>query len=207
MSRWIVPKMWPGGTAYILGGGPSLLSADLSRLYNQNVIAVNQAFNLGPWPVLFWGDCSWLDQNYADVMAFCGLRVTCCERQTKVPGVLVVKRQRGQYGISNDPATILWNSSSGAAAINLAYHFGVSKIVLLGYDMRRIDGRNNYHNDYPPPRTEDPYERFLRPFPAIAAALKAKHVEVINATPGSALKVWPICEPSEVLPQPETAKC
>jgi len=58
---WRVPRLWPGGECFILGGGPSLKDVDMSRLKGHRVIAVNNAFKLADWiDVMFFGDPRWL---------------------------------------------------------------------------------------------------------------------------------------------------
>lgn len=186
----------------MLGGGPSLKSVDVDRLRGSRVIAVNNAYKLGDWiDVLFYGDCHWLQPNKHAMQNWPGLKVTVCEGHAGKLDIKVLSRRRAMQGLSTQPGTLTWNLSSGACAINLAFLFGVKRIVLLGFDMRKVDGEPNWHHDYGPRSpNHDPYKRFLRPFPAIAEALKRHHVEVVNATPESALTVFPIVDPETVLP-------
>ena len=198
---WTAPRMWPGQTVFILGGGPSLQNIDLNRLRESRVIAVNNAYQLAEWiDVVFYGDCRWYENHKDALLNFGGLKVTCCDQHTKLPGIKAIKRRNGTVGLDCNPALIAWNLSSGAAAINLAVHFGAKKIVLLGFDMRKINGRNNWHTSHAEGQDRDPYARFLATFPPIARDLIALDVECVNATPGSALGVFPIVDPAEVLP-------
>jgi len=199
---WRVPALWPDGECYILGGGPSLAKIDIESLRGRRVIAVNQAFKLAPWiDVMFYGDCRWLNQYSHGLLDFAGLKVTTCPQHVKKQWIRVVRRKSRPFGISRDPGYLSWNLSSGACAINLAVHFKVKRIILLGFDMRKIDGRCNYHDDYERPvrpRGKDPYRRFLGPFGEIAADLDRMNIKCVNATPGSALKEFPIISPSEL---------
>jgi len=104
--------------------------------------------------------------------------------------------------LSIDPKQLFWNRSSGACAVNLATLLGATKIVLLGYDMRRINGQNNWHNDHPvtEENSSDPYESFLEPWPSIARGADMIGVSIINATPNSNLTLFPIVKPGEILP-------
>ena len=186
--------MWPEGECFILGGGPSLRDVKVEQLKNRRVIAVNNAYKLGDWiDVMFFGDCRWLDEHRNALLNFAGLKVTTCERHTSKPGIKVVRRRNTPFGIFTDPGILAWNLSSGASAINLAVHFGVKRIVLLGFDMRKNGDQWNWHNDYAPRRRsgEGPYPRFLGPFPHIARDLKQQDVECLDASPGSALDVFP----------------
>lgn len=198
---WTVPEIWPGGTCYILGGGPSLAKVPMERLHDLRVIAVNNAYQLGDWiDVMFYGDCRWFNWHGKALLNFPGLKVTACDSHKDKPGIMAVKRQNSPLGITSQKNKLSWNLSSGACAINLAVHFGVKKIVLFGFDMRMVDDKNNWHEDHKDGPKKNPYERFLRPFPSIAKDLERFGIECINATPGSALDVFPIVEPEDVLP-------
>lgn len=217
---WRVPQLWPGGECFILGGGPGLhaekdgngeyKSEIVDQLQGRRVLAVNMAYRLGSWiPVLYFGDCRWLDWNREKLNNFAGLKVTSCDRHLKKPGIQVVKRKNGPSGIARNSNEVYWNLNSGGCAINLAYHFGVKRIVLLGFDMRPAEREGgdlsyNWHDYYPPKKMgpgkkHNPYPRFLRAFPKIAEDLKSLGVECVNATPGSALDVFPIVQPEEVI--------
>jgi hypothetical protein len=196
--RWSVPRIWPGGECFILGGGPSLTLVDIDRLQGRRVIAVNDAYRIAPWAdVMFYGDGPWLTAHRKALLDFAGLKISGCATQTNEPGIRHVYRDMINHGISRDPTEVRWNRSSGACAINLAVHFGVKRIVLLGFDMRRVDGQKHWHpdvNDDP----GNPYPRFLEVFPVIARDAEALGVEILNATPGSALTAFPIEEPAEL---------
>lgn len=199
---WAAPKIWLNGECYILGGGPSLKTVDVNRLRGKRVIAVNNAYRLGDWiDVMFFNDLGWFRMHKQELLGFAGLKVTTNVHCKDEPGICVIGKRNSPYGISRDPAIVTWNKSSGACAINLAVHFGVRRIILLGFDMRKIDGECNWHRDHQ--RVNDkknPYPMFLRPFPLIAKQLEQQRVSCVNATPGSAIDVFPIVEPEEVMP-------
>ena len=194
MLNWKVPKLWPNSKVFILGGGPSLNQMDFSGLKDHWVIGVNNSAFIGDFvDVLFFGDCKWYDHNREAIRAFGGIKVTTCNRSQSFPGVNHVFPGGKSQGLFPNPQRIVWNRNSGAAAINLAMHFGASRIVLLGYDMRVVDGKHNWHNDHPTTPPESIYEkRFLPVFPAIAKDAKRFHLEIVNATPGSALLDFPM---------------
>jgi len=205
---WTVPKMWPDNTCYILGGGPSLKLIDVNRLRHSRVIAINNAYELGNWiDVLFFGDQRWF-AGYRDLLGgFGGLKVTRYEGHAREPGVLSVAYKSDRYGICTDPASVCWNLNSGACAINLAVHFGVKKIVLLGFDMRRVGTERNWHSKHANERSDGTYESYLTVFPDIRHDLDALGVECVNATPGSALTAFPIVDPDSALPRSEDIPC
>jgi hypothetical protein len=53
--------------------------------------------------------------------------------------------------------------SSGHTAISLAIALGASRVVMLGFDMRFVDGREHHHSEYKGPRDMQLYEREFVP--------------------------------------------
>lgn len=216
---WTIPKLWPGSDCYIIGGGPSLQLFDIERLRGKRVIVVNNAYKEAYWAdVCFFGDCRWFNLHQKALLEFGGLKVTTCKNIVEKPGILAIHRKFKPTGkLSRNPQFVVWNTSSGACAMNLATLFGVKRIVLLGFDMRvwsevelqelkkqcklkSTPDYNNWHSDHPDsnnPR-KNPYGRFLRPFPSIAKELEDLNVECLNATPGSALDVFPRIKAEEL---------
>jgi hypothetical protein len=203
---WTVPRIWDGDTCFILGGGPSLAKINVDSLQGKGrVIAVNCAYRLGNWfEAMFYGDRYWLHQHGKDLDKFPGLKITAnqdypSDAWIESLGIKVIKRDLMANGISEDPALISWNQSSGACAINLAVLLGAGKIVLLGFDMKRVEGRTNYHDEYPPYGTAfDPFYKFLPAFDKIAEDLEILGIECLNATPDSAIKAFPIIDIGDV---------
>ncbi|MHA1809355.1 MAG: hypothetical protein ACTSYH_03480 [Candidatus Heimdallarchaeaceae archaeon] len=206
LKNWNPPRMWEGKTAFILGGGPSLLDVELGPLKSKRVIGVNNAFELGDWVDVCWfGDCRWFNWNKENLQKYKGLVATCCKNKNIV-GVKWVKYvERGKAaGIDERPGKISWNSNSGASAINLAYHFGVKRIVLLGFDMHvDNDGNHNWHDKHKSQRPKDSVyaTRFMKRFPAISYDAKRLKLEILNATEGTALpeSIFPHVKLEEVL--------
>lgn len=202
--------MWPGRTVYILGGGPSLNAVDVERLRGERVIACNHAYQKADWiDMMLFADYRFYFDYKESMAKFSGLRVTTNERHHDKPGMLVVRRRnswKGRVGgIVRDPSFVIWNKSTGACAINFAVHLGASRIVLFGFDMRRVevapgDERCNWHETGPTAGNKNPYKRFLTVFPMIARDLKEFGIECINATPKSAIKEFKIVKPEEVYP-------
>lgn len=214
--------MWEGGTCVILGGGPSVLkqfdvpediirgvysgslhpsvySPYLKPIHKMHVIAVNVAYKIGPWiDMLIFGDSSTWKEDKDGILGFRGLKISCCPdissddftRSLKLVGH-DPKKRRG--GVSLDPCLIGWNNNSGAAAINLAVHTGVKKIILLGFDMK-LDPQQNqhWHKLYASPwnQTKSIFEKHLVGFPLIKKDLDALGIEVFNCNPDSAIECF-----------------
>lgn len=196
---WTVPRIWPDSTVYILGGGPGLSKVSLSLIRDKRIIGVNNAYQFGDWVDVCWfGDASWYKKHITGLVNFAGLRVHSCNSYAERPGTHRLARGK-PYGIETRREYISWNNNSGASAINLAYHFGVKKIVLIGFDMRTIDGKNNWHDDHGSrPKDWNPYPRFMQGWKRIAQDARQLGLEILNATPDSALTVFPIVKLEDV---------
>lgn len=205
---WRIPRIWRDRTAYILGGGPSLRSVEVTRLKGQRVIACNNAYRLAPWiDVMVCMDAQWPEHpiHQRELPMFAGLKISGHKdhRAQKHDGLdLRVVRGRTESGISTDPNAVHTNLNSGAFAISVAVQLGARRIILLGFDMQTVEKTHNWHADHKVRAGQDrnPYPKFLARFPAISEDLKRLGVECINATPGSALTVFPIVDPESVIP-------
>lgn len=198
---WTPPRLWEGGTAYIIGGGPSVKEEDLSIIKNKRIIGVNDAYKLGPWVDICWfGDWKWWVWNRKDIKAnYKGLVVTCCN-SNKMMGdpraaddtrIKIMKRA-GKHGILKAANLIAWNFCSGSSAINFAYHLGVKRIVLIGFDMQRVNGAKNWH-DYHHRENfdEGSYLRYLRVYQHIARDARLLDLEIINTSMVSKIDHFP----------------
>lgn len=200
---WSIPQIWDGDTVFVLGGGPSLTGFDARCLSGRRVIAVNCAFRLGQFDVMFYGDPQWPDKYGKGLDEFGGLKVTVREEHQNRRDVRVVFRDGHSMGLSKSPGKLHWNLSSGACAINLATLLGAGKIILLGFDMKQQGGRDHFHRDYfhadGTHAAMAKYETMLIRFPSIAADLTKMSIPCLNACPDSAIECFPKCTIEESL--------
>lgn len=215
---WQVPPVWKDGQCIIIGGGPSIpkqfdipdelvskvyvkkekasvYSPYMKTIHDQHIIAVNIAYEIGNWmDVVFFGDGGFIRKTNSDILKSNGLKVTCAEGiESYHRKVFILRKSNKKYGIDFNPRILGWNFNSGAAAINLAVHFGVKRIILLGFDMKLDENKNQHWHKYygGVKRTiSATFRRHLKGFPYIAADLKGK-VEVINACPDSMIDCFP----------------
>ena len=235
MPHWTAPKMWEGGECWVIGGGPSMAvefgipkdvvagvlseelsissySPFLSPIHDKHVIGVNAAFLLGSWiDVVFFGDGGFYFLNKVKLDKYPKVKVTCnpnMRNKHNVHDVKYIDRDnRHLMGLSTDPRYLSWNLNSGAAAINLAYHFGVKTVYLLGFDMQvGEEGYQHWHRLYQKipgkPRRDPkqyPFERHLKSFPMIANDAKRLGLEIINVSPNSRIENFKRVKLSDVL--------
>jgi hypothetical protein len=224
MNNWLVPKMWEGGECWIIGGGPSMprefgvpedvidevmnerlpmsaYSPFLSPIHDKHVIGVNAAFFIGEWiDVIFFGDSGFYFENIHAMNAYPKVKICCnpnmVKKEDRIDGVKYVPRNRARpCGLSDSLVPSLsWNLNSGAAAINLAYYFGVKRVFLLGFDMKTTDeGAQHWHRHYAKSKvktnvrnkTHMPFARHIKNFPMIRNDAKRLGLEIINVSPDS----------------------
>jgi hypothetical protein len=101
-------------------------------------------------------------------------------------GVNVV-RGAPNAGFSTDQGLIHYNDNSGFQGLNLAILLGSPYIVLVGFDMRHVSGKSHFFGDHPKTLFQrNEYESFVKKF-----VEPPDGVEIVNATPGSAIKTYP----------------
>ena len=187
---WRIAPLWQGETVAILAGGPSLTQEQVDYCRGKaRVIAINNSHELAPWAdALYFCDDRWFKWYEAKARAFAGWKITL----ENIPLVkqypeLMTLRNAGQAGFSEHRNAIYTGSNSGYQAIHIAAHLGAARIVLLGYDMGFKGGRSHWHKGHPINPCEGTYQSMLPHFPALVAPLKQRGIDIINATPSSAL--------------------
>jgi len=208
---WSAPRMWDDCTAFILGGGPSLKDMDLSLIEGEKVIGVNDAYIYSELVnVCAFGDRDWFDLHDRDYLQrtdgsshpalrkFGGVIVSYCREILTRDRTDVRVMKPEPRGFRRKPYEIGWNGNTGIATINLALHFGVSRVVLLGFDMKNRDGNTNWHDNLRHAHEENfnpNYDKWLSNIRYCERDRKRywRHVEILNATPDSAIPdtVWP----------------
>jgi len=188
-----VEPIWSGETVFIIGGGPSLQDFNWSGLYGKKTIAINKSLLSFPQAnVLYWTDSRVYSWIKADIDNFKGPKYTIRDHPSYI-GDIKILRKGNKFGLEEAKDTLSHGNNSGYAAINLAYHLGAKRIILLGYDMGNDGKRGHHHDGYPVPVTGDNIYRdqFIPGFKILADLLKTKGIEVYNASPNSLLNAWP----------------
>jgi hypothetical protein len=188
--------------------GPSLNKNDLDIVERSGIkcIAVNDAYLVVPWAdVLYAADDKWwtwhlegLNKSWPWVSfskhevsqrlkSFKGQTVTI-EHPAVSKFPQFVLRNGGQEGLSGNPQVICTGQNSGYQAINIAALGGAKKILLLGMDMRFLNGKSHAHNGHPVKHDENSYKRYAQNFRTIETPLKNLGIDVVNCAPGSLIK-------------------
>jgi hypothetical protein len=166
-TGWSIPREWAGKTVAILASGPSMSQAAADRVRADGIpaIVVNSTFRLAPWADLLYGaDAKWW-QHTPRARQFAGTKVSC----EPVLGVLNL-RNAGKVGYSDKG--------------------GAARILLYGFDMHG----SHWHGEHPKPlRATSPgtFDQWVGLMETLAAEMAKRSIEVVNCTPGSALKCFP----------------
>lgn len=158
-------------TFAVLATGESMSQALADYVRGKcSVVAVSDAYKLAPWAdALVSNDTSWWRVHHDALnfrgRKFCGARYTGTER---IPAV----------------APFLVGINSGLQGMRVAQMLGATRILLLGFDMHGT----HFFGSHPSPLSNTTAAKFrghIRQFANWSGC------EVINCTPGSALKRFP----------------
>jgi hypothetical protein len=184
-----VERIWDKETVYIIGGGPSLRDFNFHGLLGSKVIAINKAIYAYPAAeVLYWTDSRFYTWYKNDIDQLGCLKYTL-KTGSQYTDDIQILRKGATHGLEEPTDTLAHGNNSGYAAINLAYHLGAKRIILLGFDMMNDGDDSHFHDGYPTRGTGDRVyrDKFLPGFKSLAASLKKKGVIVLNASPYSRL--------------------
>lgn len=188
---------WTGGRCVIVASGPSAASVDLALSRGRaRHIAVNTSFRLCPWAdILFAADLGWWRAHHEEAAAFAGIKVSRADVSSFAPEVIRFRpEQETLFGFATAPGSIAVHlNNSGAIAINVALQLGVTKIVLVGFDMSGHAGKH-WHGSHPSglsDPTDDLLARWAHHLDASAPSLADFGAAMVNASLESALQAYP----------------
>jgi len=178
-----------------------LKEQNLSLLHNKRCIGVNNSFLLGNWVDVCWfGDMQWarwhtkeLTTKYHGLIASCNTNTQFVE---KTNGWIKFLRRGKQMGIDPKKGYVAWNHNSGCSAINLAYHLGATRIILLGFDMSNgKKGETHWHGGHKQlpaiqKKAITPYDRWKKTTAFIMRDAIKLGIEIINVSPISTITVF-----------------
>lgn len=187
-SYWTAAREWAGETAFIIGGGPSVLGQNIEALRGRRVIVINSSVYAVPWAdILYFGDFRWWNDNKAAVASFAG-RVVTVSRMVNEKKVLVC-RKTNPPGLSMAHDSLMQKWTSFTAATNLAAHLigPGGTIVWLGADGRKDEaGRSHHHKPHRWISRPDCYDKHRADLVTIVPSLRELKIAGFNASPGTA---------------------
>ncbi len=216
----VVPD-WADAPCIVAASGPSLTPEVINRVRmirmfeKWRVIAVNDTCRAMPFAdILYACDPHWWDFHNG-CPSFPGEKwaphseekhVECLNTEAHEKwGVHLV---RGTNGNTFSLDCVHFGHNSGFQAINLAILKGCTQVVLVGFDMRNVNGASHFFGDHVEmvngkrthmSNTPDRYYEMRVAVFAEAAKRLPAHISIVNATPGSALKCFPMMELGEAV--------
>jgi len=190
-----------GGLVVCLATGPSLTKADVDRVRGKaTVVVVNDAHRMAPWADCLYSSDRYWWQHHRGVPSFAGRKATIeysqgrkAKELLKLASDMVFYRLARHHGVEEQPDGLTTcGLNSGGAAINLAYHLGAQRIVLLGYDMGATQGKRHFFGDHPQglSNTQN-FPGWRRACDTMSGPFKALGVEVVNCSRVTSLSAFP----------------
>lgn len=191
-----------------IGTGPSLTPAQVQSARERWPLFVcNDAFRLAPDAALLHAcNWQWWDARWNEVKDLPCEKWTTRRESAEKYGINFID-EVNLPGLSTDPTVLHHGHSSGYQLVGMAYRAGFERIILLGYDMKYAPDYNGRTREIGrwPRHWFGEYEPALQHWPS-AKVVNGVHVElcelyqsvadqglveVINATPDSALNCFP----------------
>lgn len=201
----------------LIGGGPSLIDFDYNLITDDFFrMGTNYTFKKVELDWLHFADMHFFEDNWRDIVMMKHPISTCAH--VDASDMLSAKGYWEKVGVKyyanhtrdadldlgrND---FVCGSHSGHQAINVAIKNGAKEIYLLGFDMKSLPHRAEWHDEYHQHRIctvesmEEQSALWRKKMPTMLPFLKESGVKVYNSTPGSALECFPFESFSEAYP-------
>jgi hypothetical protein len=186
---WPIPREWDGGRCFILCSGESIgPQAEMIAKLQGRFVAVKHGVLLRPdSDVLFLSGEGTPEIAAALIPKFRGTHVIVRGRSdASLPSTVRRVTRAKNHGELCELRDHVSGRDSGTSAINAAYHFGATEIVMLGYDM--TGGHFCKHPLQFPPA--DHFVRHMEFLRALNADARAKGIRIVNCSPTSAVTAF-----------------
>lgn len=200
----MIKPIYQDQTALILGTGPSITKEVIKSCNAAKVSGVARLFGCNltfkdfDLDVLAATNSNFWDYYWHQVKGESCDKWTPHKKTADKYGINYIE-ERGLPGLSTDPAFIHHHHGSGPITLNIALHYGITRMLLVGWDMRH-KGSRHFFGEYPEPLVH--YTRNLGEGGELNGLLgematidpEKYGIEIINCTPNSALKHFPMGE-------------
>ena len=202
-----IPRKFEGETAIVCGTGPSITPEIIKAVDDSGhrVFGANRAWEIFNCDVVHGCNYQFWDHYWPQIQeqAF-DKWTTRPELEGKYPGLEYIE-ERWEDGLSKDQHWISAHHGTGPQLVNIAYLYGCTRLLLVGWDMRyngktgvRSFESRHYLGEYPdcmvhwPIYTGDDGE-LLALIKEMGTIKPADYgIEIINCTKNSALKCFPM---------------
>ncbi len=213
-----IPSMYRGKTVCLLGTGPSLTQGQIAAARERDFVlfGCNNVWETVPDLSVLWGTNGiWWDHYWGPSLAAYPAAKWTVNRAAATAYGINWTAERNAPGLSTDRSIIHHGHGGGFSMLNLAYLMGAERIVLLGYDLKYAadyDGRGrqvgssprHFFGEYPNELLHWPsisvrngiHEELLELYASVA---KQNPAEIVNCSPGSALRCFPMKSIDELI--------
>jgi hypothetical protein len=187
-------------TAYVVGGGPSLIDFNWSLLGpDKFVVAINQSHTVLPYAqIVYFTDMHYWRESKQSLIKHKGILVRGTlnpkgeEKNTRITYIHLT----GPEGLDYEYGKVKHGTNSTYAVVNmLSIHFKFNKIYIMGIDMKwGADHKSHWHNGYNRKTPQSTYNIMMNNFNKMApelAKINVKVINVINPKEPSDLKCFP----------------
>lgn len=197
-----------GGTAVLFATGPGLTEEVVDAVLEARkhkklyLFGCNDAYQIVPClDVHYACDANWWRIHYTKMEGYpvtYGLWTQEPQMSKSVYPNLRRIAGRGGKGLSTAQDGIIFGNNSGYQLINVALLFGIKRMILCGYNMSVIDKKRHFFGDHPQGLNRSGnYTGFVGNFKTIKP--NDYGIEIVNTTPQSALKMFPVMTLEEAL--------
>ncbi len=202
--------MWAGKTAVILAGGPSLSLTQIHHVARARLdgrckaIAVNDAIFVAWWADWLHGcDIKWWQWHRESAVKFPGIKTTLTESVPAAWAHLLGNASHGDEhrgGYMDQPDVVHAGGNGGFQAIQCAMKAGATRILLLGFDMKRsASNAGHWFGEHPDSMPSDYAATMLPWFDSLLEPARQRGIEIINCTPDSAIQCFPKARIQDIL--------
>lgn len=154
------------------------------------VIVINATYKLAHWAdVLYAADFRFWDTYMGSIRScFRGELWSVSEQAQEKYGTYWIRHGQNA-GFCEEPDTINGGGNSGYQGIHLAATFGATRILLLGFDMQRTNGKEHWHGKHEGGLPNGiGYVHWMKALDVLYRDLTARGVEIVNCTRTTAWK-------------------
>jgi hypothetical protein len=191
---------WANKPVVILGGGPSITTADFSAVAKSGyyTIGINKSFEVFQSNLLFFMDYPFYEK-FKDTdpwKKFSGFKVApspLCSSQFYGFDVFSVWRRMVPQVSQNIRDGVYCGSNSGLGALMLAVALNCNPIYLLGYDLK-VTTQSHWHSGYGVKEDENLVLRlkdYKKDIDDLGLQVLKLGYTIINLSPDSALEIFP----------------
>ena len=207
----MIPRKYPAEAAIVCGTGPSI-TPEIIEAVNASglrIFGANRAWEIFNCDVVHGCNYQFWDHYWPQIKEQPFDKwTTRPQLEGKYPGLEYIE-ERWEDGLSREPSWISAHHGTGPQLVNIAYLYGCTKLILIGWDMRYLGktGPSTYTrrryldedpltiNHWPQTGPNGEQTGLIKEMETIVPADYG--IEIINCTPGSAMHCFPFGDLNE----------